>query len=127
MAPTKLKASKIATARRRRNLFKKAAELSTLCGARVAIVSISEKGKVSMYQNSDTVIHRYLTGKGCLKSTSSGKGLMNLSKRQCLEVAKKEGVPDEEELRNNAAAEEGFGHSLIDLNLNLNLALALVD
>ncbi|XWS27481.1 hypothetical protein CRYUN_Cryun26dG0118900 [Craigia yunnanensis] len=79
------KVSKVASSKRRGNLFKKAAELSTLCGAGVAIFTISEKGKVYMFSNSATVIHRYLTRKGCLKSTSSGNGLVNLRKKRCVE------------------------------------------
>ncbi|XVF18296.1 hypothetical protein REPUB_Repub11eG0009100 [Reevesia pubescens] len=125
MAMGNFKVSKVATSKRRGNLFKKATELSTLCGARIAIVTISEKGKVSMFPNSDTVIHCYLTGKGSLKSTSSGNNrLMNSRKKQChCQGAKKEAVDEAEVemklLKNNAVAEEDVGHS------DLNLALAL--
>ncbi|MBA0660407.1 hypothetical protein Goklo_012426, partial [Gossypium klotzschianum] len=44
MALENLRETKITASRRRWNLFKKAAKLSTLCGARVAIVVISKKG-----------------------------------------------------------------------------------
>ncbi|XP_022717825.1 MADS-box protein AGL72-like [Durio zibethinus] len=100
----------MATSKRRGNLFKKATELSTLCGARVAIVTISEKGKVSMFPNSDTVIHRYVTRKGSLKSTS-GNGMMKLRKKQHVEGAKKEAVKKAEmkELMNNQSAEKAVG------------------
>ncbi|XP_039013630.1 agamous-like MADS-box protein AGL62 [Hibiscus syriacus] len=53
------KASNIAASRRRRSLFKKAVELATLCGARVAIVSISQNGKVFSFPGSDSVIDIY--------------------------------------------------------------------
>ncbi|KAE8723458.1 Detected protein of unknown function [Hibiscus syriacus] len=59
MAMDSEKASNIAASRRRRSLFKKAAELETLCGARVAIVSISENGKVFSFPGSDSVIDIY--------------------------------------------------------------------
>ena len=113
------KVSKAASSKRRGNLFKKAAELSTLCGAGLAIFTISEMGKVSMFSNSATVIHRYLTrkGKGCLKSTSSCNGLVNLRKKRCAERSKKAVEGERKELGDNAAAEEGVGNMLIDLNL----------
>ncbi|KAK8359026.1 hypothetical protein V6Z12_A04G066900 [Gossypium hirsutum] len=73
MASENLRGTKIATSRRRCSLFKKAAELSTLCGARVAIVVISKKGKVSMFPDSDTVIHRYINRKNNFKTSYSSK------------------------------------------------------
>ncbi|XVF79366.1 hypothetical protein PTKIN_Ptkin14bG0216300 [Pterospermum kingtungense] len=105
-----LLASKIAICKRRGNLFKKAAELSTLSGARVAIITISKNRKVSMFPNSNTVIRRYLKGKGTLKPTSDNR-LMNLGKNKGCEVAKKEAVEEDEvetkALKNKEVAEEG--------------------
>ncbi|KAB2032244.1 hypothetical protein ERO13_D05G331880v2 [Gossypium hirsutum] len=91
MASENLRGTKIATSKRRCSLFKKAAELSTLCGARVAIVVISKKGKVSMFPDSDTVIHRYINRK------------------------------NKEEFMNNEVAEESVDQSLSDQNLSLTL------
>ncbi|KAK5833844.1 hypothetical protein PVK06_017707 [Gossypium arboreum] len=100
MASKNLRGTKIATSRRRCSLFKKAAELSTLCGARVAIVVISKKGKVSMFPDSDTVIHRYINRKNNFKTSYSSK---------------------EEESMNNEVAEESVDQSLSDQNPSLTL------
>lgn len=71
-------------------MFKKADELSTLSGARVAIVTISKNGNVSMFPNSNTVIRRYLGEKFSLKPISSDNRLMNLPKNKAPERAKEE-------------------------------------
>ncbi|KAK9099520.1 hypothetical protein Syun_026565 [Stephania yunnanensis] len=53
----------VAFSRRRNGIFKKASELSTLCGAESAIIVFSPAGKPFSfgYPNVDTVIQRYLS------------------------------------------------------------------
>ncbi|XP_054820455.1 agamous-like MADS-box protein AGL62 [Prosopis cineraria] len=50
--------------KRKLGLFRKAAELSLLCNAEIAVVVFSQHGKVysSGYPDPDSVIHRYLAG-----------------------------------------------------------------
>ncbi|EOY13761.1 Uncharacterized protein TCM_032402 [Theobroma cacao] len=119
------KAGKAGTSKRQGNLFKKAAELSTLCGARVAIVTISEKGKVSTFPDSDTVIRRYLAEKVSSRSASGGNALRDSGRKGCKEGGKKQGVEEGAgagETRQgkngvcDVAAEEGGGLMLKDLN-----------
>ncbi|XVE63227.1 hypothetical protein DITRI_Ditri07aG0002800 [Diplodiscus trichospermus] len=123
MAIGKQKVSKAASSKRRENLFKKADELSTLCGAGVAIVTISKKGKVSIYTNSDTIIHRYLIGKGSSKSTSFDNESLNSCRKKPSERAKKAVFEEAEckmkELTNYASIKESVEDTSIDLNLAL--------
>ncbi|OMO65779.1 Transcription factor, MADS-box [Corchorus capsularis] len=113
------------------NLYKKANELSTLCGARVAIVTISEKGELTMYPNSETVIQRYLTWKkrtGKSNSAGSSKGLKKLRVKKLQKGEKKQPVVEAAaaELTQtrdqvlNVAAEEGGTMAVMDLNQDLN-------
>ncbi|KAK9131401.1 hypothetical protein Sjap_011888 [Stephania japonica] len=53
----------VAFSRRRNGIFKKASELTTLCGAESAIIAFSPAGKPFSfgYPNVDTVIQRYLS------------------------------------------------------------------
>ncbi|CDP06344.1 unnamed protein product [Coffea canephora] len=63
--------------KRRKGLFKKAAELSVLCGADVAILVQSPAGKVFGFggrASIDTIIDRYLAGKASEKSLMQNKG-----------------------------------------------------
>ncbi|KAE8713599.1 Detected protein of unknown function [Hibiscus syriacus] len=134
MAMDNEKASNIAASRQRRNLFKKAAELATLSGARVAIVSISKKGKVFSFPGSDSVIDVYYE----LKESSHSNMRPMISKkrpsmdsvdddatriemiskrRRSMERAGEDGVIDKnEELKSNvAAARASTNQSLLDL------------
>ncbi|XP_060195708.1 agamous-like MADS-box protein AGL61 [Lycium barbarum] len=53
--------------KRRTGLFKKASQLSALCGAQVAVIVESPAGKIFSFGNPsvDSVIHRYETGDVC--------------------------------------------------------------
>ncbi|XP_021288407.1 agamous-like MADS-box protein AGL62 [Herrania umbratica] len=117
------KSGKAGTSKRRGNLFKKAAELSTLCGARVAIVTISDEGKVTTFPDSDTVIQSYLAGKVSSRSASGGNALRDSRRKGCKEGGTKQGVEEGagetrqgKEKVCDVAAEEGGGLMLKDLN-----------
>ncbi|KAF8111250.1 hypothetical protein N665_0076s0237 [Sinapis alba] len=46
--------------KRRTGLFKKAAELSVLCGAQIGIITFSRRGRIYSFGNVDTLIENYL-------------------------------------------------------------------
>ncbi|KAK8698990.1 hypothetical protein V6N13_115089 [Hibiscus sabdariffa] len=83
MATENQKICNLAVSRRRRNLFKKAKELSTLCGAQVAVVAISKRGNLSLLPGSDSVIKIYNEYK---ESSPPNTRLMISKKRKCPET-----------------------------------------
>lgn len=46
--------------KRRKGLFKKAAELSVLCGAQIGIITFSRRGRIFTFGNVDTLVENYL-------------------------------------------------------------------
>ncbi|CAF2197124.1 MADS-box transcription factor 23 [Brassica napus] len=46
--------------KRRTGLFKKAAELSVLCGAQIGIITFSRRGRIYTFGNADALVENYL-------------------------------------------------------------------
>ncbi|CAN7087747.1 unnamed protein product [Brassica oleracea var. botrytis] len=46
--------------KRRTGLFKKAAELSVLCGAQIGIITFSRRGRIYTFGNADVLVENYL-------------------------------------------------------------------
>ncbi|OMO70533.1 Transcription factor, MADS-box [Corchorus capsularis] len=52
--------SQVAFYKRRTGLFKKAEEISTLCGAEIAVIALSKTGRVYTSNNAEAVVDRFL-------------------------------------------------------------------
>ncbi|OMO65990.1 Transcription factor, MADS-box [Corchorus olitorius] len=52
--------SQVAFYKRRTGLFKKAEEISTLCGAEIAVVALSKTGKLYTSNNAEAIVDRFL-------------------------------------------------------------------
>ncbi|KAK8643693.1 hypothetical protein V6N13_012976 [Hibiscus sabdariffa] len=118
MATENQKTCNLAASRRRRNLFKKAKELSTLCGAQVAVVVISKRGKLSSLSGSDSIIKIYNEYK---ESSPPDRRLIISRKRKCQETTKDDDVIEREieVMSNLAETEASLNESLPDVSLSL--------
>ncbi|KAK4360235.1 hypothetical protein RND71_019187 [Anisodus tanguticus] len=129
----KKKSLQVTFSKRRAGLFKKARELSTLCGAEVAVIVESPAGKVFSFGNPsvDSVIHRYETGDFCPQEDSRKKYLYSM---EDLEEHKKEKAMGKsnwwedlcvenlglEELEESMAAMQVLRNNLLIPNLTLD-------
>ncbi|KAK8568107.1 hypothetical protein V6N13_106047 [Hibiscus sabdariffa] len=114
MAKENKKTCNLAVSRRRGNLFKKAKELSTLCGAHVAVVTISKRGKLFVLPGSDSVIKIYNEYK---KSSPPDTRLVISRERKSPETTEDDDVIEREiEVMNNLAeTEASLNESLPDM------------
>lgn len=68
--------------KRKKGLFKKAKELSTLCGAEVGVLTLSKSGKLFTTDNVDGILDRFLRYSS---SSSSGHGNFGFVSDQTME------------------------------------------
>ncbi|KAL1219849.1 Agamous-like MADS-box protein AGL61 [Cardamine amara subsp. amara] len=63
--------------KRRTGLFKKAAELSVLCGAQIGIITFSRCGRIYAFGNVDTLIEKYVRKTPMMLRSHSGGDVAN--------------------------------------------------
>ncbi|XP_010527635.1 PREDICTED: agamous-like MADS-box protein AGL29 [Tarenaya hassleriana] len=101
--------------KRRRGLFKKAAELNVLCGAQIAILTFSRCGRIYTFGSSDVdaLLDKYLNGDPVKIGEYSGSGDAEVSTEEPWWCRPVESIPEAEleeyvaamgELRENVAA-----------------------
>ncbi|KAL4334947.1 hypothetical protein GQ457_07G015500 [Hibiscus cannabinus] len=124
MATENQKTCNLAVSRRRKNLFKKAKELSTLCGAHVAVVVISKRGNLSLLPGSDSVIKIY----NDYKESSPPNRRLVIS-RKSPETTEGDDVIERKKtsgMSNLAETETSLNESLPDVSLTLRPAIGWI-
>ncbi|KFK43925.1 hypothetical protein AALP_AA1G191900 [Arabis alpina] len=104
--------------KRRRGLFKKAAELSVLAGAKIAIITFSKTDRIFKFGHVDTLIDKYLRNSPVSLEVHSGDDVVEEEARMSWWEQSVENVP-EEELEAYVAAmsllRENLGKRIIEM------------
>ncbi|OMO65778.1 Transcription factor, MADS-box [Corchorus capsularis] len=92
----------VAFSKRKKGIFKKAAQLSMLTGETIGVVIISEQGRVYTSDNIDSVIEQFLSIKEyqaadeSLKIKEAGEVLTKMKGDKCLALFDLNKTPDEQ-------------------------------